>query len=159
MKNNTYQELLVVVVYDVDLTDENNWEPHIRGYTEKFGLHSVNMSDPERARTAKQSSVYYSQVSELFDIDWIRWGFQSKTFNSSNEGTNVFSFFYNSSWFPSDRCKQWLRRGHWSMLRNMINLRPREKKINLWNLLQKTAINKCLTNKQVTDKQLSIWEI
>ena len=146
MKNNTYQGL-VAVVDGVDLTDENNWEPHIRGYTEKFGLHSVNMSDPERARTAKQSSVYYSQVSELFDIEWIRRGFQSKTFNSLNEGINVFFFFYNSSWFPSDRCKQWLRRGHWSMLRSMINL---------WNLLPKTAINKCLANKQVTDKHLSI---
>ena len=80
MKNNTYQgPLVVVVVVDgVDLTDENNWEPHNRGYTEKFGLHSVNMSDPERARTAKQSSVYYSQVSELFDIEWIRRGFNVK---------------------------------------------------------------------------------
>ena len=70
------------------------WCHNLRGYTEKFGLHSVNMSDPERARTAKQSSVYYSQVSELFDIEWIRRGFQSKTFNSSKEGTNVFFFFF-----------------------------------------------------------------
>ena len=75
--------------------------------------------------------------------------FKVKHSNLQMKESMYFSFlFYNSSWFPSDRCKQWLRRGHWSMLRNMINL---------WNLLQKTAINKCLTNKQVTDKQLSIW--
>jgi len=41
------------------LLDNFEWA---RGYTEKFGLHSVNMSDPGRARTAKQSSVYYSQI-------------------------------------------------------------------------------------------------
>ena len=30
------------------------------GYTENFGLHRVNMTDPERARTPKLSASYYS---------------------------------------------------------------------------------------------------
>merc|ERR1712004_474393 len=32
------------------------------GYTEKFGLHNVNMSDPARTRTAKESSRYLSRL-------------------------------------------------------------------------------------------------
>merc|ERR1711942_224399 len=28
----------------------------------KFGLHSVNMTDPGRARTPKRSSVYFSEI-------------------------------------------------------------------------------------------------
>ena len=32
------------------------------GYTENFGLHRVNMSDPERARTPKLSASYYSGI-------------------------------------------------------------------------------------------------
>ena len=148
MKNNTYQGLVVVVVVvdGVDLTDENNWEPHNRGYTEKFGLHSVNMSDPERARTAKQSSVYYSQVSESFDIEWIRRGFNVKHSILQIKEAMYFSFLFYSFWFPSDRCKQWLCRGDWSMLGN----------IGTWSIFEtcckKTAINKWLTN-----KQLPLW--
>ena len=34
-----------------------------KGYTEKFGLHSVNMSSPERTRTAKESSIYYGKIA------------------------------------------------------------------------------------------------
>ena len=32
------------------------------GYTENFGLHRVNMTDPERARTPKLSASYYSSL-------------------------------------------------------------------------------------------------
>jgi len=47
--------------YAWSLLDNFEWA---RGYTEKFGLHSVNMTDPERARTPKQSSVFYSKIVE-----------------------------------------------------------------------------------------------
>merc|ERR1712212_554518 len=45
--------------YAWSLLDNFEWA---RGYTEKFGLHSVNMTDPGRARTPKRSSVYYSEI-------------------------------------------------------------------------------------------------
>merc|ERR1719315_745669 len=45
--------------YAWSLLDNFEWA---RGYTEKFGLHSVNMTDPGRARTPKSSSVYYSEI-------------------------------------------------------------------------------------------------
>lgn len=32
------------------------------GYVEKFGIHYVNFSDPERPRTAKDSAKFYTQV-------------------------------------------------------------------------------------------------
>ena len=32
------------------------------GYTEKFGLHYVNQSDPARTRTPKESSRYLSRL-------------------------------------------------------------------------------------------------
>ena len=33
-----------------------------RGYSENFGLHAVNMSDPDRTRKPKASARWYSQV-------------------------------------------------------------------------------------------------
>ena len=45
--------------YAWSLLDNFEWA---RGYTEKFGLHSVDMTDPDRARTPKRSSVFYSQI-------------------------------------------------------------------------------------------------
>ena len=45
--------------YAWSLLDNFEWGS---GYTEKFGLHSVNMTDPERTRTAKHSSVFYSKI-------------------------------------------------------------------------------------------------
>jgi len=45
--------------YAWSLLDNFEWA---RGYTEKFGLHAVNMTDAGRARSAKQSSVYYSEI-------------------------------------------------------------------------------------------------
>ena len=35
---------------------------YFMGYTENFGLHRVNMSDLERARTPKLSASYYSGI-------------------------------------------------------------------------------------------------
>ena len=35
-----------------------------KGYTEKFGLHSVNMSSPERGRAAKESSIYFGSIAQ-----------------------------------------------------------------------------------------------
>lgn len=34
-----------------------------KGYTEKFGLHSVNMSSPERTRAAKESSIFFGKIA------------------------------------------------------------------------------------------------
>ena len=45
--------------YAWSLLDNFEWA---RGYTEKFGLHSVNMTDPNRSRTAKQSSIFYAKI-------------------------------------------------------------------------------------------------
>ena len=39
------------------------------GYTEKFGIHYVNMSDPNRERIPKGSARWYSQVTGLFYIE------------------------------------------------------------------------------------------
>ena len=35
-----------------------------KGYTEKFGLHCVNMSSPERGRAAKESSIYFGSIAQ-----------------------------------------------------------------------------------------------
>ena len=37
------------------------------GYTEKFGIHYVNMSDPERERIPKGSAKWYAQVNTRCD--------------------------------------------------------------------------------------------
>nr|ATP16791.1 multidomain GH1 [Lyrodus pedicellatus] len=41
------------------LLDNFEWS---RGYTEYFGMHSVNMSDPERPRAAKKSAEFYREL-------------------------------------------------------------------------------------------------
>ena len=41
------------------LLDNFEWA---RGYTERFGLHYVNFSDPARPRTPKASARWYKQV-------------------------------------------------------------------------------------------------
>ena len=45
--------------YAWSLMDNFEWA---MGYTEKFGLHRVNMSDPERQRTPKESSQFLSRL-------------------------------------------------------------------------------------------------
>jgi len=45
--------------YAWSLMDNFEWA---MGYTEKFGLHRVNMTDPGRARTPKESAYFYSRV-------------------------------------------------------------------------------------------------
>jgi len=45
--------------YAWSLLDNFEWT---RGYTEKFGLHRVNMSDPGRVRTPKESAFFYSRL-------------------------------------------------------------------------------------------------
>lgn len=50
----------VVGYFAWSLMDNFEWA---RGYTEKFGLHSVDMSDPSRPRTAKASSRYIAQLA------------------------------------------------------------------------------------------------
>jgi len=42
------------------LLDNFEWA---MGYTEKFGLHTVDMNDPERPRAAKHSSVYVAKIA------------------------------------------------------------------------------------------------
>lgn len=41
------------------LLDNFEWS---RGYSEYFGLHSVNMSDPARQRTPKRSASFYREL-------------------------------------------------------------------------------------------------
>ena len=41
------------------LMDNFEWS---MGYTEKFGLHRVNMSDPKRQRTPKESAHFYNKL-------------------------------------------------------------------------------------------------
>ena len=41
------------------IMDNYEWSA---GYSEKFGLAAVNMTDPGRKRTIKQSGYFYSQV-------------------------------------------------------------------------------------------------
>ena len=45
--------------YAWSLLDNFEWA---RGYTEKFGLHFVDMSDKNRTRTAKESSRFYKKI-------------------------------------------------------------------------------------------------
>jgi len=45
--------------YAWSLMDNFEWA---MGYTEKFGLHRVNMTDPGRERTPKESAFFYSRV-------------------------------------------------------------------------------------------------
>jgi len=47
--------------YAWSLLDNFEWA---RGYMEKFGLHSVNMTDPDRSRKAKQSSLFYARIAQ-----------------------------------------------------------------------------------------------
>ena len=43
------------------LMDNFEWA---RGYTEKFGVHSVDFSDPSRPRTVKNSALYLKGLAE-----------------------------------------------------------------------------------------------
>ncbi|XP_055842676.1 myrosinase 1-like [Episyrphus balteatus] len=47
------------------LVDNFEWS---KGYTEKFGLYSVNMKSPKRERVAKKSAIYYRKVIETRSI-------------------------------------------------------------------------------------------
>lgn len=41
------------------MLDNFEWS---RGYSEYFGLHSVDMTDPERPRTPKKSAAFYREL-------------------------------------------------------------------------------------------------
>ena len=43
------------------LLDNFEW---MRGYSERFGLHFVNFSDPERKRIPKASAAYFTSIIE-----------------------------------------------------------------------------------------------
>ena len=45
--------------YAWSLMDNFEWG---NGYTEKFGLHRVNMSDPNRERTPKESAFFFGRL-------------------------------------------------------------------------------------------------
>ena len=59
LKAIVYDGISVRGYYAWSLLDNFEWA---MGYTEKFGLHQVNMSDPGRQRTAKQSAHFYSRL-------------------------------------------------------------------------------------------------
>lgn len=71
------------------LLDNFEWS---QGYTEKFGLHYVNFSDPERPRTPKASAEFYRHV--IVDN-----GFPDRTVRVS-VGQYKDSFLFDS--FPED---------------------------------------------------------
>ena len=48
------------------LLDNFEWS---NGYTEKFGLHYVNMTDPARGRVQKQSAKYFSKLIRVNGFD------------------------------------------------------------------------------------------
>ena len=48
------------------LLDNFEWG---NGYTEKFGLHYVNMTDPARERVQKQSAKYFSKLVRVNGFD------------------------------------------------------------------------------------------
>ena len=52
--------------YAWSLLDNFEWS---NGYTEKFGLHYVNMTDPARARGPKQSAKYFSKLIRVNGFD------------------------------------------------------------------------------------------
>ena len=49
----------VLGYYAWSLLDNFEWN---RGYTEKFGLHYVNMTEQNRKRKPKQSSIFYAKI-------------------------------------------------------------------------------------------------
>jgi hypothetical protein len=54
----------------------------MRGYSERFGLHYVNFSDPERPRTPKLSAAYYRSIIE--DNGFLKKGESSSHRNNYN---------------------------------------------------------------------------
>ena len=61
LKSITLDEVPVKGYFAWSLLDNFEWA---KGYSEKFGLHQVNMTDPDRARAPKQSAYYYSKIVE-----------------------------------------------------------------------------------------------
>ena len=59
LKSITLDEVPVKGYFAWSLLDNFEWA---KGYSEKFGLHQVNMTDPDRARAPKQSAYYYSKI-------------------------------------------------------------------------------------------------
>lgn len=59
------------------LMDNFEWA---RGYSERFGLHYVNFSDPARPRTPKASARYYRSIIE-------KNGFKKETVNNNENKT------------------------------------------------------------------------
>jgi len=67
LKHNINQLLKAVLEDGIDIRGYYVWSlldnfEWASGYSEKFGLHSVNMSDPMRGRTAKESAAYFSSI-------------------------------------------------------------------------------------------------
>ena len=64
--------------YAWSLMDNFEWG---NGYTEKFGLHRVNMSDPNRERTPKESAFFFGRLvreNGFVENENVCWGTQMK---------------------------------------------------------------------------------
>lgn len=63
-----YEDNCNVIGYAVwSLIDNFEWK---RGYTERFGIHYINFSSPEKERVPKKSAVFFKDFMKTKSFDW-----------------------------------------------------------------------------------------